>query len=650
MKVFRFFYKCFIFLFIVGVLAIAGLYSYAYFSPKLDIKNANQVYIYDSSEQLVYQGSGNSEWVSLDEISPYLIDAVISTEDKYFYKHKGFDVLRIIKAMATNIKSGRIVEGASTISQQYIKNMYLDFGKTWSRKIEEALLTLRLEAHYSKDDILEGYLNTINFGQGNYGIENASNYYFNKKASELTREEAIFLAGIPKAPSNYNPVSSYDNCLKRANIIASVMKKNGTLSDEEYNNLELSNVSIYGQKDEFDLKMLMYYQDAVYKELDSLDEIPESLIESGGIKIYTSLDLDAQRTLEENILKNVNNEEMQTASIIIDPKTGGVKALTGGMDYRKSEFNRALSSKRQVGSSIKPILYYAALENGMVSSSTFLSEPTTFVFSSNQSYSPANYNQKYGNKNITMAAALAYSDNIFAVKTHLFLGEETLVNTAKRMGIAGNLEAIPSLALGTCELSMIDFARAYTTLASGGYKRDLSFINRVEDIEGNVLYEKKNTNDLVLNESYVFILNEMMTSTYNSAFIDYNTPTVMSIASKIKSKYAIKTGSSGNDCWMVGYNPENLMIVWNGYDDNQEMKVSDGVISKNIWVDTINSISENEEWYDVPINVVGVVKDAITGEDTTDSKRSTIFYYVNGSEYNNKDTEYVFKEKTTLEE
>lgn len=650
MKVFRFFYKCFIFLFIVGVLAIAGLYSYAYFSPKLDIKNANQVYIYDSSEQLVYQGSGNSEWVSLDEISPYLIDAVISTEDKYFYKHKGFDVLRIIKAMATNIKSGRIVEGASTISQQYIKNMYLDFGKTWSRKIEEALLTLRLEAHYSKDDILEGYLNTINFGQGNYGIENASNYYFNKKASELTREEAIFLAGIPKAPSNYNPVSSYDNCLKRANIIASVMKKNGTLSDEEYNNLELNNVSIYGQKDEFDLKMLMYYQDAVYKELDSLDEIPESLIESGGIKIYTSLDLDAQRTLEENILKNVNNEEMQTASIIIDPKTGGVKALTGGMDYRKSEFNRALSSKRQVGSSIKPILYYAALENGMVSSSTFLSEPTTFVFSSNQSYSPSNYNQKYGNKNITMAAALAYSDNIFAVKTHLFLGEETLVNTAKRMGIAGNLEAIPSLALGTCELSMIDFARAYTTLASGGYKRDLSFINRVEDIEGNVLYEKKNTNDLVLNESYVFILNEMMTSTYNSAFIDYNTPTVMSIASKIKSKYAIKTGSSGNDCWMVGYNPENLMIVWNGYDDNQEMKVSDGVISKNIWVDTINSISENEEWYDVPINVVGVVKDAITGEDTTDSKRSTIFYYVNGSEYNNRDTEYVFKEKTTLEE
>mgnify|MGYP003292067830 CR=1 FL=1 len=169
---------------------------------------------------------------------------------------------------------------------------------------------------------------------------------------------------------------------------------------------------------------------------------------------------------------NMNKDDMQVASIIINPNTGGVMALSGGIDYSKSQFNRAISSKRQVGSSMKPFLYYAALENGMVSSSTFLSEPTTFMFSNNQSYSPANYNNKYGNKNITMAAALAYSDNIYAVKTHLFLGEETLVNTAKRMGIQGELEAVPSLALGTSELSMLDFARGYTTLASGGYKRN----------------------------------------------------------------------------------------------------------------------------------------------------------------------------------
>ena len=647
MKVFKRVFKLIRFFLVLAILAIGGLYAYAYFSPVLDIKNANQFYIYDDQEDLIYQGSGNNEWVSLDDISPFLVEAILSTEDKNFYKHNGFDYLRIAKAMVTNLKEGRIVQGASTISQQYIKNMYLDFDKKWSRKIEEALLTLRLEVHYTKDEILEGYLNTINFGQGNYGIENASQYYFNKNAIDLSLEEATILAAIPKAPNNYNPISNYDASIKRAKLIASSMLKNEYITEVEYNDLFLNTIEIYGQKDENDLKMLMYYQDAVYKELESLDEIPDSLIESGGIKIFTSLNRKAQTSLEKNILTNMSGSDMQVASVIISPKTGSVMALTGGMDYAKSQYNRAISSKRQVGSSIKPILYYAALENGMVSSSTFLSEPTTFMFSSNQSYSPSNYNSKYANKNITMAAALSYSDNIYAVKTHLFLGEETLVNTAHRMGIKEDMDAIPSLALGTSSLNMLDFATAYTTLASGGIKRELTFIDRVEDLNGNVLYEKKEKDAYVLNAAYTYILNELMTSTYSSAFIDYNTPTVMSIASKIPGKFAVKTGSSGTDCWMVGYNPEVLMLVWNGYDDNTELVVKDGTISKNIWVDTINDLDLNLEWYDMPSNVVGVPLDAITGEETTESNKMNMFYYISGSEYNNKDAEFVYKEKTT---
>lgn len=642
-KLSKFFIGCIILLTII----IAGLYCYAYFSPKLDIVNTNQIYIYDDSNNLIYQGSGNNDWVSLDLISEDLINAVISTEDKNFYHHNGFDYLRIAKAMATNIKNGKITQGASTISQQYIKNMYLEFDKTWKRKIEEALLTLKLEVHYDKEEILEGYLNTINFGQGNYGIENASEYYFNKEAKDLTLEEAIILAGIPKSPNYYNPISNYEASIKRAKLIAKGMLKNKYISEEEYNNLFKNEINIYGKKSENDLKMIMYYQDAVYKELESLDAIPKSLIESGGLKIYTSLNVEAQRTMEENILKYMNDtEELQVASVIINPQTGGVMALSGGIDYAKSQFNRATSAKRQVGSSIKPLLYYSALENGMVSSSTFLSEPTTFVFSSNKTYSPANYNDKYGNKNITMAAALAYSDNIYAVKTHLFLGEETLVNTAKRMGIKKELNAIPSLALGTCELSMIDFARAYSTLASGGYKNDLTFINKVEDLNGNVLYKKKDNKDLVLNESYTYILNELMTATYNDSFVEYNTPTVMSISSKISRKYAIKTGSSGTDCWMVGYNPEMLMMVWNGYDDSKELKVSDGSISKNIWVDTMESILKEDKWYETPSNVVGVPLDPVTGEEPKNDKYF-VYYYVSGSEYNNKNTEFVYKEKNS---
>ena len=644
MKLIKKLFKLVSVLFILGIIAGVGLYCYSYFSPKLDIKNANQFYIYDDKNELVYQGSGNNEWVSLDDISPYFINAVLNTEDKNFYKHYGFDIPRIAKAMYTNIKNGSIVQGASTISQQYIKNMYLDFDKTWKRKIDEAFLTLRLEVQYSKDEILEGYLNTINFGQGNYGIENASQFYFNKSAKDLNLEEAIILAGVPKAPNKYNPVTNYDATIKRAKVIAKLMLNNEAIDNDTYNKLFTSEIDIYGKRSENNLNMLMYYQDAVKQELKSLDEIPDSLIESGGIKIYTSLNMEAQTLMEKNINNYMEDSDIQVASIIVNPHTGGVMALTGGTDYAKSQYNRAISSTRQVGSSIKPFLYYSALENGMVSSSTFLSEPTTFMFSTNNSYSPANYNDKYGNKNITMAAALSYSDNIYAVKTHLFLGEETLVNTAKRMGIEGNMEALPSLALGTCELSMLDFARGYTTLASGGYKRDLTFIEKVEDIHGNVLYQKKHNDNLVLNESYTYILNEMMTSTYNSNFIDYNTPTVMSIASKISNKYAIKTGSSGTDCWMVGYNPNMLMMVWNGYDDNSEMAVKDGTISKNVWVDTVENLSIEKEWYEMPNNVVGVPLDAITGEETNDNNRTSIFYYVNGSEYKDYNTETVFKE------
>ena len=637
LKKVSFFIKSCIVLAVLGILTIIGLYTYAYFSPKIELKRTNQYYIYDNDEKMVSVGSGTNQWAKLDDISPNLINAVLSIEDKNFYKHKGFDYLRIIKAMASNLKNKNISQGASTISQQYIKNMYLDFDKTWSRKIEEAFLTLELEMHSDKDEILEGYLNTINYGQGNYGIENASHYYFNKDAKDLSLEEAIMLAGIPKNPSNYNPVSSKENSINRAKIVTKAMVKNKYLTQEEADNLNFDNIEIVGKKNKDNLQMIMYYQDAVIDELKNLNNIPKSLIDSGGLKIYTTLDLDAQKTLEASVLENMDeNSQMQVASIIINPKNGGVSALTGGLDYSKSQYNRAINSKRQVGSTMKPLLYYAALENDFTSATTFLSAPTTFNLANNKTYSPANYNNKYANKDITMAAAISYSDNIYAVKTHLFLGEDVLVKTAKRMGIQETLKENASLPLGTSEMTMIDFANAYTTLASGGFKRDIHFIKKVEDLNGNVLYEFKDKKDLVLNENYVYILNELLTSTYNNAFVDYNNPTVISLASQLSNKYAIKTGSTGNDCWMIGYNSKHLMLVWNGYDEAQEVSVSDGSISKKIWLNTTEALMKDKEntWYDVPENIIGIPLNAITGEYDENSKHSTIFYFVKGTEPN----------------
>ena len=633
--------------FISFIVIIIGLYTYAYLSPKLDLKTSGSLYLYDNNNELIYQGSRNNEWANIEDISEYLINATVAVEDKNFYNHQGFDYLRIIKAMYLNIKSGEIVQGASTISQQYIKNLYLDFDQTWERKIEEAFLTLELEVHYDKDEILEGYLNTINYGQGNMGIVNAASYYFNKKPSELTLEEAIMLAGISKNPAAYNPVSDYEACINRAWIVASAMLNNGYIDEATYNSLFQEQIEIYGQNKTNNLQMLMYYQDAVLEELANISGIPESLIDAGGLKIYTTLDMDAQSNMEESILAENKDEELQVASIIVDPNTGAVKALTGGMNYATSQYNRALESKRQVGSTMKSFLYYAALENNMTMSSTFSSEPTTFNLSNGKTYSPQNASDLYADKNITMATALALSDNIYAVKTNLFLGVDTMIEVAHRTGITADLAEVASLPLGTSEINLLDFATGYTTFASGGYKKDLYFIERIEDMEGNVLYEHEDKKKLVLNPNYTYILNEMMNTTSNAAFVDYTTPTALTIASKLTNKYAIKTGSTNTDFWIVGYNKDALVMTWIGYDDNKTISSSVRNASKNAWAAMIENYLEDidTDWYETPKNVVAIPLDAITGEVTNDTSKAALYYYVKGSEPGISSEVYVSSEE-----
>ena len=576
-----------ILMFISFVVIIIGLYTYAFLSTKLELKTAGQYHIYDGNDKLLYQGSSTSKWVDLKDINYNLKNAVISIEDKNFYDHHGFDYLRIAKAMYTNIKNRKITQGASTISQQYVKNIYLDFDSTWERKIEEAFLTLELEVHYSKEEILEGYLNTINYGQGNFGVANASRYYFNKEPIDLTLEESLILAGIPNSPAYYNPVSNYELSIKRAKIVGQSMVNNGYITQEVYNDLFQNEIPIYGKSSEENLDMLMYYQDAVIQELKSIKTIPDALIQSGGIKIYTYLDLEAQQALEKNILNYLKDSELQSASIIVDPNTGGVIALSGGVNYAKSQFNRAINAKRQVGSAMKPFLYYGALEEGMTSSSTFNSQYTSFTLSNGTIYSPKNYGSVYANKPITMASAIAVSDNVYAVKTNMFLGAEKLVETASRVGIQAKLQAVPSLALGTGEMSVLDLARGYTTLATGGVRQEISLIRRVEDSSGNLLYEKDEDKEIVLNENYTYILNEMLSNTTNSQFLDYARPTALTIASKLTRKYAIKTGTTNTDFWTVGYSPDILMVTWVGYDDNRLTNANDSYIAKNIWADTV---------------------------------------------------------------
>ena len=583
----------------------------------------------------MFESNNNNDWVSLKDISKYVRNATIISEDKSFYDHSGFDYLRIGKAMFNNIKSGTIVEGASTISQQYVKNLYLDFNQTWKRKIDEAFLTIKLELRYSKDEILEGYLNTINYGQGNYGIASASKYYFNKNASDLTLEEALMLVGIPRSPENNNPIANYDNCIKRARIIASLLVKNGYITKEEYDNLYKDKIEIYGKRERNNMSTLMYYSDAVNEELNSISSIPKNLIKSGGIKIYTTLDVNAQKKLDDSIKENGSNEDdVQLAGILVNPKTGGVLALAGGKNYARSQYNRVTQSKRQVGSTIKPFLYYSALENNMTESSRFYSSKVSFVFGNKETYTPNNYSNLYANKEITMAAALAYSDNIYAVKTHLFLGEEQLVKTMKMAGLKEKLNPVPSLALGSQELNMLDYANSYLTLANYGTTNETYFIERVEDVNGNLLYKHKEKSKEVFNKDSVFIINEMMTNTYNPAFIDYLNPTIIYLNSKISRKYAIKSGTTDNDYWIVGYNPDALMMVWAGNDMNKSVNSVYSKKIKNIWCDTIEEYLKDKEtsWYEPSDNIIGIPLDAVSGDTPKNSKNTVIYYYKKGTE------------------
>lgn len=633
----KFLYKlvkvAFVFM-IVMTIFFVGLYLYAVSLPKININNVNNISIYDKENDIIFSGNGNKEWISLNNISNYLIDATISTEDKRFYNHPGFDILRIAKSMYVNVTTKNLSQGASTITQQLARNLFSNFDKTWRRKLKEAWYAFRIEIDYSKDEILEAYLNTINYGNGVLGIENASYYYFNKSAKNLSLAEASMLAGIPKAPNAYSPLNDSETAKKRQGIILNYMVKNKKISEKEAEDAYDIELKYIGKKQKLNLSTLMYYKDAVVNELNSIKSIPDSYINSG-LKVYTSLDINAQTILENSMKNNINDDKLQVASIMMKPDNGAIIALIGGTDYLKTEYNRALYSKRQVGSTMKPILYYAALENGFTASTNFLSQATTFTFSDNDTYTPQNYGAIYPNHDISMAAAIAYSDNIYAVKTHLFLGEDVLVNTAKRIGINETLEKIPSLPLGTEELNIIDYVGGYATFANGGYKIKPHLIEKVLDCNDNVLYEFKEEKEPVLNSSIVYILNDLMTGTYDLTMIDYNYPTCGSLVNKITNKYAIKTGTTDTDSWTIGYNKDILIGVWNGYDDAKTIEINAVKSSKNIWADAIEGYLKDKDtsWYDMPDNVVGVLVDPINGTLADNkTKKKKILYYIKGTE------------------
>lgn len=627
-------------IFYIGILIYAKILE----PPPLAVPQAS-IYLADDGTVIGESDNGQKRyWVPIEDISPDLIQATLAIEDIRFYNHHGFDFKRIAGAILADVKAMGKVQGASTITQQYARNLFLSHEKTWKRKFSEAFYTIRLELNYSKEEILEGYLNTIYYGKGAYGAQAASQYYFGKDANELSLAEAAILAGIPKGPNIYSPLVSYEKAKQRQKTVLKMMNKYKFISKGEMNEAINEKLAFNGKHSNNNPNIAPYFQDVVQSILKNSLGIDERMIALGGLKIYTTLNIEQQKMAEKLIDKYISNEsDIQTALVSMDQKNGHVKAMVGGRDYNESSFNRAIQAIRQPGSTFKPFLYYAAIENGFTPGTTMRSEETTFRFQDNRpEYTPRNYKDAYANGEITMLQALALSDNIYAVKTHLFLGMDTLMETAKKFGITTKLERVPSLALGTSGVRLLEMANAYSMLANGGKKISPVFIQKIEDAQGNIIYKHKSKPEQWLDEKSAFVTAHMMTGMFDKKLNGYASVTGSQMIDKMTREYAGKSGSTNTDNWMIGFSPQLLTAVWTGYDEGKTInKTVEKTYAKNIWIHFMEEVLKNEpkETFQPPKGTVGVFIDPVSGKLATENcPNARLTYFVEGTE----PTEYCF--------
>ncbi len=597
-----------------------GLLLYAQMTgaPSLSVPKASVFLDEDGKNIGDYFSAERRYWVELDDISPFLVDAVVATEDRNFYKHNGFDYKRIAGALLKDIKNRSKVEGASTLTQQYARNLHLTHAKTWKRKANEALIAFRLERFYDKDIILEGYLNTVYFGHGMYGVEAASNFYFGKTAKDLTLEEAAVITAIAKGPTIYSPVDYPENSKKRKELILTLMESQGVISNEQA--VRAKDTSIVLKADEWRNKKQIapYFLDEVWKEAEKILSEKGRYPAEGGWTIRTTLNTHHQQVAEEIVEKWMPESDLQVGFTSMDPKTGGITALIGGVNYAESSFNRVTQAKRQPGSVIKPVLYAAALENGFNPLTFLMPEKTIFTYDGGrETYEPKNVNGKFADQPISLAQALAISDNIYAVKTLEEVGYDQYQNMADRLGIDVSFPLAPAIALGTTEVTLMDMTSAYNRIASGGVEIKPNTIISITDGEGKTVYERpKPKKKQVMTEQDAFVLTHLLTGMFDPVFNDYSSATGLSMRQKQTRPYAAKSGTTISDQYLIGYTPSLTAGVWNGFDVGEKLNsIEDQAATKKIWIEFMEAAhgGKTPEPFIPPDGVSSVIVDVETG-------------------------------------
>ena len=523
--------------------------------------------IYDGQSDVVTRlhGVQDRTWVSISELQPSTVYAFISAEDARFFEHEGVDVIRIAGAIVADIKAGSYVQGASTISQQLIKLSHLTSEKTISRKAEEAALAYEMERQYSKEDILEMYLNYVYFGGGYYGIEAAAEGYFGVHASDLTLDQSAMLAGILKSPSGYAPHINYAASINRRNNILRLMRDYGYITDDEKKQASARRPTILHDKNE---EYSGYYTDAVTKSAAALMGITVDELIRGGYSIYSAMDSDIQHYCEE-MFKNGElfpAEDSEAAIVVLEPSTGMVVAMVGGRSYTGGiSFNRATDIRRQPGSVIKPVIAYApAFEYlNYTAADMILDEETTFA-----DYTPSNYGNKYYGW-VTVREAVTKSLNVPAVKTLSAVGVYRAKDFAKRCGIEfDDKDDSLALALGgfTYGVSPLQIAGAYSCFVSGGIYNTPTLIKKITDRNGLTVYEYRQDSRRVMSEANAYILTSMLKSVVTEGTGHRLNTLDIPIAGKTGT---VGLANGNRDAWMAGYTPEYTAVVWQGYDSDR---------------------------------------------------------------------------------
>ncbi|UCF93724.1 MAG: penicillin-binding protein 1A [Desulfobacterales bacterium] len=568
--------------------------------------------------------------VALDVIPHYLTAALVATEDRKFFKHSGVDLKGIARAIVKDIWAREFVEGASTITQQLAKTLFLTSRKNLVRKIKEAILAFQLERRYTKDEILEFYLNQVYFGSGAYGVESAARIFFGKAVQDLSLAECALVAGLPKSPSHYSPLVNEALAVKRRNIVLKQMHDTGIITAAAYQRALQEKLQLASKTPNH--TKAPYFVQYIRNFLE--DKFGSSRIYRDGLSVYTTLDFKLQKAAEQAIVSGLDAlaqrmrpqrimaADPQAALIALDVPSGGILAMVGGRDYSKSSYNRATTAKRQPGSAIKPLIYAYAVEQGFAQNQMILDAPVVYKgVHAGEDWRPENFSHDYRGE-MTLRQALAFSQNIPAVRLLERLGPSAVVRFGKSLGIESPLTTDLSLALGTSEITLIELTSAYTVFANQGKRAAPFGVMQITDRQGRRVWQAKPRKQVVMSRTGAAVMTDMLEGVIREG-TGYP-------AQKLGRPLAGKTGTSSRykDALFIGFSPAVAAGVWVGLDSAGSLgeKETGTKAALPIWLDFMAAALADQpyRYFDIPDDVVRIHMDPTTGRRVSDDSTGSV--------------------------